>query len=124
MVNIQDDVPAVHPAGTVEEPDPLRNDGAKGRIVVFQVAPDGIGKIQGGGGGQRRMGPPVQRCRNGPAQIVFQHPVQLLHDFADKFPGGFLGFFRYLILEHEQCGGQIQIRLQGFQQLRLQKQLL
>ena len=69
------------------------------------------------------MRTPVECGSYRPAHVAFQHPVDVLHNFRDKPTGGFFGFFRDMILEHQQRGGEIQVRLEIVEQLRLEQEL-
>ena len=60
-----------------------------------------------GGPGESMSGPGAGKGPSSPyiskwlGHIVLQKLVDFLHDFSDKKPGGFLGFLRNLILEHQ-----------------------
>ena len=70
------------------------------------------------------MRTPVECGGHRPAHVAFQHAVDFLHDLCNEPAGGFLGFFRYMVLEHQQGGGEIQVRLEIVKQLWLEQQLL
>lgn len=107
-------MPAVGAAGTVEEPDPLRDDGFQFPVIIAVISSDRVGKVDSRRGGKGRMGTADKCCRHSPTDIVFLKLADLLYDFMDVATGGLLGFFGIWSLSSISVQA-IQIRLQSLQ---------